>query len=120
MQRVAQDRCDRHKSRRDLQIDDAVIEFSDRSFVFPPDSGIDRQTAVDSPIIGDERIVIVLAQILVRVAERDGTRVRDSEQKTGEIGSRGSTRESKRSSRILLGQQIDLQFPKVAAKREVM
>ena len=57
MQRAANDRCGGDEAGRDVEIDQASIEFRDRSFIFPSHAGVYRQAAVDPPVIGNEAVI---------------------------------------------------------------
>src|SRR5207253_8705378 len=100
MQSAADDRRGGDETGRDVEIDQASIEFGDRRFILPSHAGIDRQAAVDSPVVGNEAVIEALPQIFVGVAERNRARIRYAEEKAGEIRTGTRTAESERTSGI--------------------
>src|SRR5262249_12568535 len=66
-------------------------------------------------IVAEEPVEESLAKVLVRVAERNGTRIRYSQEEAREVVSRRCSGEGERSARVLLRQRVELISPHVTA-----
>src|SRR6202041_2176080 len=83
----------------------------------------------DAPIIGCIQVVHRLTKIFVRIPEGDGTRIRNSQKKVGQIradrrtvstASSGCARECERTSWVLLEEIIELLLAQIAANGEIV
>src|SRR4051812_25619009 len=84
-QAVAHDGRDGSEVPGHIQIHEAATQFTAWSFVLPPQSKIQCQRSADSPVVGERSIDEFLAEILVRISERDRGGIGNSQEKTGEI-----------------------------------
>src|SRR5262249_51519417 len=65
----------------DVQVDQAAVLFDDRRAVFVAHAGVQRETGIDAPIIGEITVPGSGAEVFVGIAERDGTGIGDAQQK---------------------------------------
>src|SRR5205823_2236694 len=118
------------KTWRDSQVHKATKQLSNWCSVFPANPRLQGDFRTDSPVIGNVSVVRGFSKILISIAESDGARVRNAEQKIGKVrpGNCGAVRrslsgrfrEGKRPSRILLGQIIELLPAEVTSKRNIV
>ena len=74
------------KSGNNVEIHQASIQFREWRAVLPSHPGVQRQSRADAPIVGEKGVIQGSAKVFVGIAECDGSRVRNTQQKIREIG----------------------------------
>src|SRR5579862_5389332 len=128
--RQRSNRSDRGKPWSNVQVDQAPIQFCNRCAVLPAHPRVQSELRAHSPVIRYIGVVNRFAKILVRVAESNGARVGNAQQKVGKIRTARSRTgpaslgrcacERKIASRVLLRQIIELLPAKVSAKGQIV
>ncbi len=96
------------------------IAFGERRLVLPAHPDVRRERRAKPPVVGDIRIGRDRSKVLVRVAERDRARVREAEQKVGDIGTGRGAGKRKTPAGVLLRQDVQAPKLEITAERQVV
>ena len=104
--RVGRDERHRGEIRRHLQVCETPARFGYRHFEFPPDAVGQREPGTRRPLVSHIRRIELPAKVLVGVAVRDRTRLRQPEQEVSEIEAGGCAGEAECTARILFAGDV--------------